>query len=68
MGGTGLRLQMGSVRFDGIVFFAFTRDRLPPHVHAYYGGLIVILELLAGGGIAVAKRLDAYQSRRAKRN
>jgi hypothetical protein len=59
---------MGSVRFDGVVFVVFSRDHAPPHVHACYGSLIVILELLAGGGIAVADRLDAYIPRSPKRN
>jgi hypothetical protein len=59
---------MGSVRFDGIVFFAYTRDHDPPHVHAFYGSLIVIIALLPGGGVTVADRPDRYQPRMPKKN
>jgi hypothetical protein len=59
---------MGSVRFDGIVFFAYTKDHEPPHVHAVYGSLIVILSLLREGGVVVAKRHDAYTPRKPKGN
>jgi hypothetical protein len=59
---------MGSVRFDGVVFFAYTRDHPPPHVHAVYGALIVIVDLLPGGGVAVAERHDAYSPRKPKMN
>ena len=59
---------MGSVRFDGIVFFVFTRGHPPPHVHAYYGVMTVILELLAGGGVGIADRADALEPRSSKKN
>ncbi|WP_128913264.1 DUF4160 domain-containing protein [Granulicella sibirica] len=59
---------MGSVRFDGIVFFVFTRDRAPPHVHAYYGDLTVILELREEGGVWIADRSDALEPRDPKKN
>lgn len=53
--------SMGSLRFNGVRFSMYSEDHLPPHVHAVYGGLQVIVELLAGGDVRLARRKDAVQ-------
>jgi hypothetical protein len=30
---------VGSKTFDGVWFMAYTKDHLPPHVHAFYAGV-----------------------------
>ena len=50
---------MGSLRVDGAKFRCYSHDHLPPHVHAFYAGHQVMIELLADGTVRVAKRTDA---------
>lgn len=59
---------MGSVRFDGILFVAFSNDHLPPHVHAFVSETAVIVDLRQDGGIALASRKDAVQPTNTKRS
>ncbi len=40
---------MGSKTFQGVWFAAFSHDHLPPHVHARYGEVLVIVDLVPGG-------------------
>jgi hypothetical protein len=47
---------MGSLRFDGVRFTIFVDDHPPPHVHARYAEIAVILDLLPGGGVAISAR------------
>lgn len=37
---------MGSKTFDGVRFAAYTDDHPPAHVHGFYAGVEVILELV----------------------
>ncbi len=50
---------MGSRRYEGVRFQCYSLDHLPPHVHAFYAGCEVIIELLADGTVRVAVRNDA---------
>jgi hypothetical protein len=47
---------MGSLRFAALLFCVYSRDRPPPHVHAYYGEMTAILDLAGGGGVKVSVR------------
>jgi hypothetical protein len=38
---------VGSKTFDGVRFAAWSDDHNPPHVHGYYAGIEVILDLIA---------------------
>jgi hypothetical protein len=40
----------------------------PPHVHARYAEIAVVLDLLPGGGVALSKRASAILPPDAKRN
>ena len=35
--------------FDGVWFVAYTSDHLPPHVHGFYAGVEVVVELTEAG-------------------
>ena len=50
---------MGSRQIDGVRFQCYSLDHAPPHVHAFYGGSKVILELLPDGTVRIAKRRKA---------
>ncbi len=58
---------MGSLWFEAVKFYVYTRDHPPPHVHAQYGENRVILELVDGGGVALARRRDAVRPENMKR-
>lgn len=60
--------NVGSKTFDGVWFLSFSHDHLPPHVHGRYAGITVILDLLAGGGIAESSRSKAVIPSNAKRS
>ena len=36
---------MGSITFEGVRFAYFTDDHDPPHVHGFYAGIEVIVEV-----------------------
>lgn len=36
---------MGSKTFEGLRFSAYTEAHAPPHVHGFYGGVEVVLEI-----------------------
>ena len=59
---------MGSVRFDGVLFVAYSNDHLPPHVHSFAGETEAIVDLRLDGTIALAKRTDAVTPANAKRS
>ena len=50
---------MGSKSVDGVHFRCYSLEHPPPHVHAFYAGHEVIIELLADGTVRVAGRKDA---------
>jgi hypothetical protein len=57
---------MGSLRFAGVLFSAYPLDHDPPHVHGSYAGIVVILDLLADGSVALSNRKDAFLPSNAK--
>ena len=59
---------VGSVRYDGILFVAFSNDHPPPHVHAFVSETEVIVDLRLDGSIALANRKDAVQPANTKRS
>ena len=59
---------MGSVRFDGVLFVAFSNDHLPPHVHGFTGETEAVVDLRQDGTIALAERNDAVTPANAKRS
>ena len=58
---------MGSKTFDGVRFSAYVDDHLPPHVHGFYAGVEVIVEL-GNGTVGLARRGDAISPRGSKRS
>ena len=52
---------MGSLRFDGVRFTAYTMDHAPRHVHGFYAGIEVIVDLRRDGTVALARRTDAIR-------
>jgi hypothetical protein len=47
---------MGSIKFEGVRFSAFPDDHTPRHVHGRYAEILVIVDLLADGGVKVSDR------------
>jgi hypothetical protein len=39
---------VGSKTFDGVWFEAYSDDHLPPHVHGFYAGVEVVVDLVDG--------------------
>ncbi len=58
---------MGSRTFDGIRFQAYTDDHLPPHVHGFYAGTEVIVEMVDGTA-RVAQREKSILPHNAKQS
>jgi hypothetical protein len=52
---------MGSIRFDGIRFTAYSMDHAPRHVHAFYAEIEVIVDLRPDGKVSLADRSDAIR-------
>jgi hypothetical protein len=48
-------------------FAAYTRDHLPPHVHGFYAGIEVIVDI-EDGVVRLSRRKDAIDPRGAKRS
>ena len=59
---------MGSILFDGVTFRAHPDDHEPPHLHGRYQDVVVIVELLPGRLVRLARRKDAILPPDAKRN
>jgi len=36
---------LGSITFDGVRFALYSDDHPPPHVHGFYGGIEVLVEI-----------------------
>lgn len=48
---------MGSLRFEGVRFSVYSMDHLPPHVHGFYAGVEVVIDLLmVEQAVALSKR------------
>jgi hypothetical protein len=52
---------MGSIRFNGVGFVAYTMDHEPRHVHSFYAEVEVIVDLRRDGTVALASRTDAVR-------
>jgi hypothetical protein len=52
---------MGSLRFDGVRFTAYTMDHEPRHVHGFYAEIEAIVDLRRDGTVALANRSDAVR-------
>jgi len=55
-------MDVGSKTYDGVRFSAWVDDHIPPHVHAFYAGIEVVIEL-AEGEFRVADLKDAITPR-----
>jgi hypothetical protein len=58
---------MVSGRFQGVLFKAYPDDHYPRHLHGFYGGVEVIVELKLDGTVALAARKDAIRPGHGKR-
>ena len=58
---------MGSKTFDGVWFISYMRDHLPPHVHGFYAGIEVLVELV-DGEVRLAQRAKPIIPRNGKRS
>ena len=51
---------MGSLRFEGVRFSVYSDDHAPPHIHASYAEVVVVIDLLiAQRAVALSKRRNA---------
>jgi hypothetical protein len=69
----GYNLLVGSVRFEGVLFVAYSNDHPPRHVHDFTGETEAIIELRSDdlrfdGTVALATRNDAIRPANAKRS
>jgi hypothetical protein len=59
---------MGSLRFDGVRFAAYTMDHEPRHVHGFYADVEVIVDLRPDGKVSLANRTDAIRPSNASKS
>jgi hypothetical protein len=59
---------VGSRQFGTIRFVVYSNDHRPCHVHGFADETEVIVDLLASGNVALAKRGDAIRPFNAKRS
>jgi Domain of unknown function (DUF4160) len=59
---------VGSLRFGGVLFVAYSNDHPPRHVHGFTGETEAIVDLRLDGAVALAERDDAVQPANAKRS
>lgn len=52
---------MGSIRFEGVRFAAYSNDHDPMHVHGFYAEVEVIVELRRDATVLLAGRKDAVR-------
>jgi hypothetical protein len=52
---------MGSIRFNGVRFAAYSMDHEPRHVHGFYADVEVIADLRSDGSVSLANRTDAVR-------
>jgi hypothetical protein len=58
---------VGSLRFDGVLFVAYSNDHPPRHVHGFAGETEAIIDLRLDGAVALAGR-NAIRAANAKRS
>jgi hypothetical protein len=59
---------VGSLKFDGVQFVAYSNDHPPRHIHGFAGGAEIIIDLRLDGTIALAERKDVIRPANAKRS
>jgi hypothetical protein len=59
--------RVGSLRFGGVLFVAYSNDHLPRPVHGFAGDTEAIVNLRLDGTVALAERNDAIRPANAKR-
>ena len=59
---------MGSLRFGGVRFVAYSNDHPPRHIHGFAGDTEVVVDLRVDGTVGLAKRNDAIRPGNAKRS
>jgi hypothetical protein len=52
---------MGSARFEGVRFVAYTMDHVPRHVHGFYADVEAIVDLRRDGKVSLANRKDSVR-------
>lgn len=52
---------MGSIRFDGVRFVAYSMDHEPRHVHGFYAEVEVVTDLRPDGTVGLANSTDAIR-------
>jgi hypothetical protein len=57
----GYNDRVGSVRFNGVLFVAYSNDHPPRHVHGFVGETEAIVDLRLEGTVALAERNDAVR-------
>jgi hypothetical protein len=61
-------VSVGSLKFKGVLFIAYSNDHSPRHVHGFAGETEVIVDLRLGGSVALSNRNDALRPSDAKRS
>lgn len=59
---------MGSIRFEGVRFEAYSNDHDPMDVHGFYAEVEVILELRRDRTVLLARRKDAVRPHNGSRS
>jgi hypothetical protein len=59
---------VGSLKFDGVLFVAYSNDHLPRHVHGFLSETEVIVDLRLDGNVALSRRSDVIRPTNAKRS
>ncbi len=60
--------RVGSLKFDGVLFVAYSNDHSPRHVHGFASETELIVDLRLDGTVALSKRSDAIRPSDAKRS
>jgi DNA-directed RNA polymerase subunit L len=59
---------MGSIRFDGVRFVAYSMDHEPRHVHGFYAEVEAIVDLRLDGAVSLATRTDSIRPSNASKS
>jgi hypothetical protein len=59
---------VGSVKFEGVLFVAYSNDHSPRHVHGFASETEVNVHLRLDGTVALSRRNDAIRPSDAKRS
>jgi Domain of unknown function (DUF4160) len=59
---------VGSLKFEGVLFVAYSNDHWPRHVHGFASETEAIVDLRWDGTVAISNRNDAIRPSGAKRS